>query len=100
MMKSSDAVPPYETKEIGTPKDYTSDAYRCYFEVGEHENRALEIFHAYLGPKKSKSLISLTHGFEVELAIQCVPDLVRELVSADVGVYQVIRIAKTDREWE
>ena len=29
-MKSTDATPPYETLEIGTPKDYASDMYRFY----------------------------------------------------------------------
>jgi hypothetical protein len=39
-MRSDDARPSYETSEIGTPRDYTGDLYRYYFEVGEADGRA------------------------------------------------------------
>jgi hypothetical protein len=98
-MKSTDASPPYETSEIGTPLDYTSDLYRFYFEVGEHDEAAKKIILKYIGPEKSNSLIELAHGYEVELAIQCVPDIIRELVNVDIAVYQVVRYAKTNGIW-
>jgi hypothetical protein len=98
-MKSTDASPPYETSEIGTPLDYTSDVYRFYFEIGEHEEGAKKIILKYLGPEKSKSLIKLAHGYEVELPIQCVPDIVRELANVNIAVYQVVRYAKTNGIW-
>ena len=50
-MKSTDASPPYETSEIGTPLDYTSDLYRFYFEVGEHDEAAKKIILKYMGPE-------------------------------------------------
>ena len=85
-MKSTDASPPYETSEIGTPLDYTTEA-------------AKKISLKYIGPEKSKSLMELAHGYEVELAIQCVPDIIRELSNVNIAVYQVVRYAKTNGIW-
>ena len=99
-MKSTDADPPYETLEIGTPKDYSSDMYRYYFEVGENEGSAQTIIQEYLGPDKSKFLNSLPHGYEIDLAIQCVPDLVSLFDKGGIGIYQVVRVAKLNQEWE
>ena len=98
-MKSNEANPPYETQEIGTPKDYTNDLYRFYFEVGEYEEKAKTIIREFLGPEKSKSLITLPHGYIVELPIQCVPDLIILLANENIGIYQVNRFAKLDRSW-
>jgi hypothetical protein len=98
-MKSTDASPPYETSEIGTPLDYTSDVYRFYFEVTKHDEAAKKIILKYTGPEKSNAFIELTHGYEVELPIQCVPDIVRELVNGNIAVYQVVRYAKTNGIW-
>ncbi|MBI9044962.1 MAG: hypothetical protein JEZ06_10780 [Anaerolineaceae bacterium] len=99
-MKSTDAKPPYETLEIATPRDYTSDMYRFYFEVGEYQGSAKTIIQDFLGPEKSKSLVSLPHGYEIELAIQCVPDLIQNLVNDGIGIYQVIRYAKLAKDWD
>jgi len=98
-MKLTDAKPPYESTEIGTPKDYTNDMYRYYFEVGESKSTAQIIIQSYIGPEKSQEMISLPHGYEFELAIQCVPDIVSDLVKGGIGVYQVVRYAKTNNEW-
>jgi len=98
-MKSTDASPPYETSEIGTPLDYTDDLYRFYFEVSKHDEAAKKIILKYIGPEKSNVFIELAHGYEVELAIQCVPDIVRELANVDIAVYQVVRYAKTNGIW-
>ena len=98
-MKSTDATPAYETLEIGTPADYTSDMYRFYFEVAEYEQTALKIIENYLGEERSALLVKRDHGYELELAIQCVPDLTSELVNGDVGVYQIVRYAKTKNSW-
>ena len=98
-MKSTDAVPPYETLEIGTPADYSNDMYHFYFEVAEYEQAALKIIENYLGEEKVSLLTKRDHGYEVELAIQCVPDLTRELVSGGIAVYQIVRYAKTKGSW-
>jgi len=99
-MKSTDASPPYETSEIGTPLDYTSDVYRFYFEVSKHDEAAKKIILKYIGPENSNSFIELAHGYEVESPIQCVPDIVRELANGNIAVYQVVRYAKTNGTWE
>ncbi len=71
-IKSTEATPPYETSEIGTPLDYTDDLYRFYFEVGENNGIAKNIIANFLGEAHSKSMITLQHGYEIELPIQCV----------------------------
>ena len=67
-MKSTDAQPPYETLEIGTPLDYTSDMYKVYLEVREHDGLVLKIL----------------------------TEVVRLLSQNNIGVYQVVRYAKTN----
>ena len=99
-MVSINLSSPGETSQIGTPRDYTGDLYRVYFEVGEFENSAQKILSKYLGTDDPDKIIKLAHGYEVELPIQCVPDIVRELAQANIAVYQVIRFAKIDGNWE
>ncbi len=53
-MNNTDAVPPYETKEIGTPLDYTSDMYRVYFEIRDHDGMAKEIISGFLGSARAE----------------------------------------------
>ena len=99
MKSADDAGALYETSKLGTPKDYTEDMYRFYFEVGEYENAAKKIIHNFLGPERSQSMISLPYGYEIELPIQCVPDLIKQLVKENIAIYQVIRFAKTVNKW-
>ncbi len=82
-----------------TPRDYTPDLYRVYFEVGEFKNTAKNILSKFLETDDPDKIIELANGFEVELPIQCVPDTVRELAQANIAVYQVIRYAKVDGTW-
>ena len=84
-----------KTSQIGTPRDYTGDLYRVYFEIGEFENSAKKILSKFLGTDDPDKIIKLDHGYEVELPIQCVPDIVRKFAQANIAVYQVIRYAKT-----
>jgi len=98
-MKSTDAAPPYETSEIGTPKDYTDDLYLVYFEVGEYQERAKAILESYLGEERKASIQTLAHGYIVEIALQCTPDIVKRLVDENIAVYQVNRFAKSDGRW-
>lgn len=98
-MKSDDARPAYETSEIGTPRDYTDDLYRHYFEVKEVAGRAERIVREFLGDARAASLVPLTHGFEVVIPLQCAPDLVRRLAQENFAVYQVVRYAKVAGTW-
>jgi len=98
-LKNTDAKPPYETLEIGTPLDYTNDVYRVYFEVPDATHEAKKIISSFLGQKRSEKIVTLAHGYEVELPIQCIPDVIRLLTHANIAVYQVVRYAKTNGAW-
>lgn len=98
-MKNTDAEPSYETLEIGTPKDYTSDMYKVYFELAEYKDIALNILKDFLGEDRENSIVTLAHGYELELPNQCIPDIVRLLCEQDIAIYQIVRYAKLDKEW-
>lgn len=99
-MKNIDALPPYETSEIGTPTDYTSDMYRVYLELADPFQVARRIIANFIGEKWAASLTPLAHGYELELPIQCVPEIVKLLVAENIAVYQVVRYAKTHGTWK
>lgn len=94
------ADPPYDSLEIGTPQDYTSDIYKVYLEVGEYNDTALEILRQFLEKNKNKSINRLAHGYEVELPIQNIPEVIKMLCQKNIAIYQVIRYAKTNKTWE
>jgi hypothetical protein len=98
-MNANEQLPSSEPSLRGTPQDYSTDMYRVYFEVGEHEGHARQAIEDFLGPERAKMLVVLPYGYECELAIQVVPDIVRELAKRNIGVYQVIRYAKTKNVW-
>ena len=98
-MKNTDAEPPFETSELGTPLDYTHDVYRVYFEVPDKWGIARKIIANFLGSEKAATIVTLAHGYEAEMPIQCVPDIVRLLSSENIAVYQVVRYAKTSGVW-
>ena len=93
-MKLKDATPPYTSEEIGTPKDYTEDQYKVYFEVVDVEDRVREILGAY----SQNPIEALTHGYEAILAIQMIPDIIQEIISHNIAIYQVIRYAKVETQ--
>jgi hypothetical protein len=98
-LKLTDADPPYNSAEIGTPRDYSSDTYRVYFEVSDPHGTALKIITDFLGAHRTASMVVLAHGYETELPIQCVPDIVRMLSAENIAVYQVVRYAKSGGVW-
>jgi hypothetical protein len=98
-LKNMKADPPSETAEIGTPLDYGADAYRVYFEVRDPTGMARQIIDDFLGGERAKQVLVLAHGYEMELPIQCVPEIVRLLAAANIAVYQVVRYAKTNAVW-
>ena len=99
-MNSSNADPPYEISEIGTPLDYTEDLYRFYFEIIDTNGVAERALNSFLGSEHAKRLHRLRHGFEMDLPIQSVPDLIRSLSGENIAIYQVVRHAKVDRTWQ
>jgi len=98
-MKSNDAIPPFETTEIGTPLDYTEDLYRFYLEVRDIDGTVEKLLCDFLGTAQAEQLQRLTHGFELSLPIQCVPDIIRLLTHENVAVYQIVRYAKVAGSW-
>lgn len=98
-MKSTDATPPFETTEIGTPLDYTEDLYRFYLEVRDMDGKVESLLRDFLGTTQAEQLQRLAHGFELTLPIQCAPDIVRLLILENVAVYQIVRYAKVAGSW-
>lgn len=41
----------------------------------------------------------LTHGFELVLPIQCVPDIGRLLTRDNIAIYQTVRYAQDEGSW-
>ena len=62
-------------------------------------HEAKKIISSFLGQERSEKIVTLAHGYEVELPIKCVPDVVRLLTHANMAVYQVVRYAKTNATW-
>lgn len=98
-MKLDDADPPYPSTELGTPLDYSEDVYRVYFEVSDPGAITRQLIVDFLGEARGAAIQVLDHGYEIELPIQVVPEIVRLLAVHDVAVYQVVRYAKTKRAW-
>jgi hypothetical protein len=85
----------------GTPDDYGDTLYRVYFEVGEWEGIAREAIIAFLVERASDHpafdfddslLHARPHGYEVDLPMQLIPEVVRALAERNVAVYQVVRL--------
>lgn len=98
-MKSEHANLPFDTDEIGSPRDYSESLYRFYFEIRDVEGTAEKILREFLGDLHEKHQQKLTHGFELNLPIQCVPDLVRLLTQHNVAIYQIVRYARVGGSW-
>ncbi|MCG9658259.1 hypothetical protein [Vibrio mediterranei] len=90
---------PSEHNRGGTPLDYSSDMYRFYFEVMDVEDIAYRTLLSLLGSRYAYTLKRLPYGYEAELPIQCVPDVLRTLSVHNIAVYQVVRNAKTAHQW-
>ena len=85
----------------GTPDDYGDRLYRVYFEVGEWEGIARDAIIAFLVERASDHpafdfdaslLHARPHGYEVDLPMQLIPEVVRALAERNVAVYQVVRL--------
>jgi hypothetical protein len=99
-METETSKQPDETARAGTPRDYSEDLYRFYFELVDCSGLAKRIIMDFLGEKHSKSLIDLADGYEFDMPIQCAPEIVRMLARENVAVYQVVRLAKTNGVWQ
>ena len=70
-----------------------------YFEMVEKNDVALNILAKYMGEVKAQKIIRLAHSYELELTIQCIPDVVLLFCINNIAVYQVVRCAKTGDTW-
>lgn len=93
---SNSAIPP---SIAGTLSDYSEDLYRHYFEVSDHSGIARSVLLKYLGDKRSFHLRGVDNGYELDIPIQCAPELVRLLTKDNIAVYQVVRLAKLEGRW-
>jgi hypothetical protein len=67
--------------------------------VNDHDGKVLKILTDFLGEAKAEQILKLAHGYETEMPIQCVPDVVRLLCEENIALYQVVRNAKTGQTW-
>lgn len=83
----------------GTPKNYSEDMYKVYFEVEEREGIALDILKSFVGHSHSRHILHLESGYELAMPIQCIPDVVRLLSQKDIAIYQIIRAERIEELW-
>jgi hypothetical protein len=81
----------------GTPRDYSEDIYKVYFEVEGSEIVVLDILRKIVGDPYSKYILQLEFGYELGMPIQCIPDLVRLLSQSNIAIYQVVRGDKIEQ---
>ena len=81
-VRSRDAIPPSEGSVIGTPLDYSENLYRFYLEIVDVDGTAERVLASFLGPRHTKRLRRLAHGFEFVAS--------NRLVGAFEGVFYVL----------
>jgi hypothetical protein len=82
------------SESINTPRDYSEDMYRFFFEIVDNSGTVKQMISNFLGEENSKSLAAVAYGYEFDMPIQCAPDLIRLLAMENIGIYQVVRGAK------
>lgn len=84
-----------------TPADYSDTLYRVYVEVGEWESAARDAITVFLVARSAdhpafhfvpEALRARDHGYELDLPMQLIPEVVRALAAANVAIYQVQRL--------
>lgn len=82
----------------GSIRDYTDGLYRVTFQTGGPDDIVQSIVEGYFDEKKKyvpsykASFISIHDGtFNVNIAMQLIPELIRVLVCHNIGVYAVTR---------
>jgi hypothetical protein len=83
----------------GTPRDYSEDLYRFYFELIDNDHVAKEIISQFLGKERATNIKIVEYGYEFNIPIQCAPEIVRLLQKRDIAIYQVVRLAKVSGIW-
>lgn len=70
----------------GTPFDYSDDKIKVYFEVADKQNTR-KILESLDFIDKFEEL---TYGFEINIAIQQIPEIIRYLERDNIAIYAVI----------
>lgn len=87
----------------GTPADYTGALYCVYVEVGEWKGLARDAISDFLVERSRElqdfhfspsDIRARQHGYEVDLPMQLIPELVRALTVRNVAIYQVLRLQR------
>lgn len=86
------------TSISGTPRDYSEDLYRFFLETVDPDRTAKKMLIEFLGSKNANSLVEVENGYELNMPIQCAPDLVR-ILSHEVAIYQLVRHGRVAGEW-
>ena len=87
------------TADIGTPRDYSEGMYRFYLELADCSDATRRLIEAFLPPHHASRIVELDYGFELEMPVQCAPDLIRQLASQNVAIYQLVRLGRTKNQW-
>lgn len=98
-MKLTEPLGADACSNAGTPRDYSEGMYHFYFELVDHGGVAKELISRFLGERHSRSLTTVSFGYEFDMPIQCAPDLIRLLSRENIAVYQVVRLAKAAGVW-
>ena len=98
-MTSKDSQSAIPTSIAGTFSDYSEDLYRHFFEVSDDSGIAKSVLLKYLGNQRSVILYGVENGYELDIPIQCAPELVRLLTRDNIAVYQVVRLSKSEGQW-
>ncbi|WP_019229327.1 hypothetical protein [Sedimentibacter sp. B4] len=70
----------------GTPFDYSDDKVTIYFEIADKQS-AKEIMNDI---SFIDNIEDLEYGFEVKIAIQQIPEVIRYLSQNNIAIYAVI----------
>ena len=88
-----------DASNAGTPFDYSESVYRFYLELADCHPATRSLIGEFLPQDHAARIVDLDYGFEFEMPIQCAPDLVRLLLSRNIAIYQLVRLAKSKGHW-
>ncbi len=98
-MSAADPSNQSDATSMGTPLDYSESVYRFYLEVADCRPSTRRLIEEFLPQHHAERIADLDYGFELEMPIQCAPDLVRLLSNENIAIYQLVRLAKTKGRW-
>jgi hypothetical protein len=87
------------TDDVATPRDYSERMYRYYLELADIGHDTRRLIEVFLPLHHASRIVQLEHGFELEMPIQCAPDLIRHLAGKNIAIYQLVRLGRTKGRW-